>query len=98
MPVSVGFDLTHARLNRTGLGRYPAELASALRARPSVRLVGLQAVGEPASSTAGRVLQGLAREGLYYPAGMARAGLRGARKCCTRPRRRRCEERGFRWW
>jgi glycosyltransferase involved in cell wall biosynthesis len=85
MSLSVGFDLTHARLSRTGLGRYPAELASALRARSDVRLVGLHAVGEPAFSTAGRIAQGLAREGLYYPAGMARAGRRGGAEVLHAP-------------
>jgi glycosyltransferase involved in cell wall biosynthesis len=76
VPVSVGFDLTHARLSRTGLGRYPAELERALRARPGVRLVELHAVHKPASSIGGRIMQGLAREGLYYPAGLAREGAR----------------------
>jgi glycosyltransferase involved in cell wall biosynthesis len=76
MAISVGFDLTHARLNRTGLGRYPTELSNALRARSGVRLIGLHAVDEPASSTAGRIAQGLSREGLYYPHGMRRAAAR----------------------
>lgn len=75
MPIAVGFDFTHARLNRTGLGRYPSELAPALRAR-GVRLIELSAVREPASSTARRVAQGLRREGLYYPAGLAREAAR----------------------
>jgi glycosyltransferase involved in cell wall biosynthesis len=73
--LAVGFDFTHARLNRTGLGRYPSELAPALRAR-GVRLIELSAVRQPASSTAQRVAQGLLREGLYYPAGLAREGAR----------------------
>ncbi len=76
MSVSIGFDLTHARLSKTGLGRYPAELERALRTRPEVRLIGLQAVARPAESRLGRVLQGLAREGFYYPTGMARTGVR----------------------
>lgn len=75
MPIAVGFDFTHARLNRTGLGRYPSELAPALRAR-GVRLIELSAVREPASSTARRVAQGLRREGLYYPAALAREAAR----------------------
>src|SRR5664280_3592125 len=79
MPLSVGFDLTHARLNRTGLGRYPVELSSALQARSSVRLIGLHAVDEPASSTAGRIVQGLTREGFYYPAGMRRRAAHPSR-------------------
>jgi glycosyltransferase involved in cell wall biosynthesis len=79
MSISVGFDVTHARLNRTGLGRYPSELASALRSRPGLRLIELSAVQEPASSTARRITQGLCREGLYYPAGLGRkAARRGA--------------------
>lgn len=76
MPISVGFDLTHARLNRTGLGRYPSELAPALQARPGVRLIELSAVGTPTASTPRRIVQGLRREGLYYPAGMAHEGRR----------------------
>ncbi|HEY2594654.1 MAG TPA: hypothetical protein VGK33_12215, partial [Chloroflexota bacterium] len=76
MSIAVGFDFTHARLNRTGLGRYPSELAPALRARPGVRLIELSAVREPASSTAWRVAQGLWREGLYYPAGLSHEGAR----------------------
>jgi glycosyltransferase involved in cell wall biosynthesis len=76
VPISVGFDLTHARLNRTGLGRYPSELAPALRARSGVRLIELNAVREASHTTAGRIVQGLAREGLYYPMGLARAGAR----------------------
>lgn len=85
MPIVVGFDLTHARLNRTGLGRYPSELATALRARPSVRLVALNAVREPSSSPAGRIAQGLVREGIYYPAGLARAGRRGGAQVLHAP-------------
>lgn len=76
MPISVGFDLTHARLNRTGLGRYPSELAEALRARSGVRLIGLCAVGGPSTSAPRRIARGLRREGLYYPVGMARMGRR----------------------
>ncbi len=85
MPLSVGFDLTHARLNRTGLGRYPVELSSALQARSSVRLIGLHAVDEPASSTAGRIVQGLTREGFYYPAGMRRAAARAGAQVLHAP-------------
>jgi glycosyltransferase involved in cell wall biosynthesis len=76
VPISVGFDVTHARLSRTGLGRYPSELALALRQRPGVRLIDLSAVREPASSTVRRIAQGLRREGLYYPAGLARVARR----------------------
>lgn len=79
MSIAVGLDVTHARLNHTGLGRYAAELGPALRAREGIRLIELSAVDEPAGSTAGRIAQGLRREGLYYPAGMARkAARRGA--------------------
>lgn len=74
MPIAVGFDLTHASLNRTGLGRYPSELAPALRALSGVQLIGLSAMRSPATGTARRIAQGLWREGLYYPAGMARSG------------------------
>jgi O-antigen biosynthesis alpha-1,3-rhamnosyltransferase len=76
MPVSVGFDVTHVRLNRTGLGRYPSELAPALRARDGVRLIELSAVSKPSSSTPRRIAEGLWREGVYYPAGIAHRGAR----------------------
>jgi glycosyltransferase involved in cell wall biosynthesis len=85
MPIAVGFDLTHARLNRTGLGRYPSELALALRARAEVRLIELNAVREPSHTTAGRIAQGLAREGLYYPAGLARAAARAGAQVLHAP-------------
>jgi glycosyltransferase involved in cell wall biosynthesis len=65
--LAVGFDLTHARLSRTGLGRYPSELVRALRARPDLELIELSAQREPRSSVLGRVAQGLWREGVYYP-------------------------------
>jgi O-antigen biosynthesis alpha-1,3-rhamnosyltransferase len=74
--ITVGFDITHARLSRTGLGRYPSELAPALQARPGLRLLELSAVRRPASSTVWRIAQGLRREGFYYPAGLAREGAR----------------------
>jgi glycosyltransferase involved in cell wall biosynthesis len=83
--VSVGFDLTHARLNSTGLGRYPTELAAALRARPEVDLLGLSAVREPSDSMVGRVAQGLAREGLYYPAGLAHKARRAGAEILHTP-------------
>jgi alpha-1,3-rhamnosyl/mannosyltransferase len=74
--LSVGFDLTHARLSRTGLGRYPSELAPALRARPELRLIELSAVEGPAPSAIRRIAQGVWREGLYYPAALARESAR----------------------
>jgi alpha-1,3-rhamnosyl/mannosyltransferase len=76
--IAVGFDVTHAQLNRTGLGRYPSELESALRQRGNVRLVTATAAGGPAGVPA-RIARGLLREGLYYPAGLARSvSRRGA--------------------
>jgi glycosyltransferase involved in cell wall biosynthesis len=78
MSITVGFDLTHARLSRTGLGRYPAELARALEARASVRVVELYAGSVRAPSSTARIVRGLRREGLYYPFMLGRAA-RGAR-------------------
>jgi alpha-1,3-rhamnosyl/mannosyltransferase len=71
--VTVAYDTTHALLNRTGLGRYAAELRPALEARDGVALIPIRAVRKVAGSRPGRILQGLRREALYYPEGMARA-------------------------
>ena len=71
----VGFDITHARINRTGLGRYPAELAPELAKRVELRTIAAGSGG----ATAERVARGLAREALYYPLGLSwRAAGAGA--------------------
>lgn len=75
-PIAVGLDVTHALINRTGLGRYAAELEQSLRARPGVRVIPIRAVRHVSASRAGRVSQGLRREALYYPERFARAGVR----------------------
>ena len=72
----VGFDTVPAALSGSGVGRYPAELEAALRERDDVELAPL-APGrgdraKPPATRRARILQGLAREGLYYPAGLAR--------------------------
>jgi glycosyltransferase involved in cell wall biosynthesis len=72
----VALDTTHALINRTGLGRYAAELQPALEARPDVNVLPIQAVRRVASSRAGRIAQGLRREALYYPERFARAARR----------------------
>jgi glycosyltransferase involved in cell wall biosynthesis len=76
MPLVVAFDLTHAQLNPTGLGRYPAELASALERRTELRLAEIVATHAPAKATIARIAQGLAREALYYPFALERASER----------------------
>lgn len=70
-PLPVAFDETHALINHTGLGRYATELMDALRARPTLRLRPIRASSSRPGSTAGRIAQGLAREGAYYPALLA---------------------------
>jgi glycosyltransferase involved in cell wall biosynthesis len=65
--VIAAFDITHARINRTGLGRYPAELAPELAQRVQLRTIAAGSGG----ATAERIARGLAREVAYYPAGLA---------------------------
>ncbi len=72
----VALDTTHALINRTGLGRYAAELQPALEARPDVSVLPIRAVRHMAASRPGRIAQGLRREALYYPEGFARAARR----------------------
>jgi alpha-1,3-rhamnosyl/mannosyltransferase len=74
--VIVALDTTHALINRTGLGRYAVELQSALEARPGMRVLPISAVSQVAPSRAGRIIQGLRREALYYPELFARAARR----------------------
>ena len=74
--IAVGLDVTHALINRTGLGRYAAELQQSLQQRPGVRVIPIRAVRRVSPSPVGRVMQGLRREALYYPERFARAGAR----------------------
>lgn len=71
--VLVALDTTHALINRTGLGRYAAELQPVLEARPDVSVIPIRAVRRVATSHAGRIAQGLRREALYYPERLVRA-------------------------
>jgi glycosyltransferase involved in cell wall biosynthesis len=82
--IAVGFDVTHAQLNRTGLGRYPSELVGALRQRKNVQLITASAAGGSRAAPA-RIARGLLREGLYYPAGLARAVARGGAQLLHTP-------------
>lgn len=74
--VFVAVDTTHALINRTGLGRYAAELQLALEMRPDVDVLPIRSVRRVASTRAGRIAQGLRREALYYPNTFARAARR----------------------
>ena len=76
----VALDVTHAELNRTGVGRYPAELAAALPAGGEVDLVALAEPVTAMARRARRVARGLWREGTYYPVRLS-----------ARARRRRAE-------
>ena len=68
----VALDVTHATLNRTGVGRYPAELRPALEALAGLDLVALE---EPVRAR--RAAAGLWREATYYPWRLGR-GARAA--------------------
>ena len=68
----VGFDTVPVQLSGSGVGRYPAELAAALRKRGDVELVPLGPRPRERSTRRSRIAQGLAREGIYYPVGLAR--------------------------
>jgi glycosyltransferase involved in cell wall biosynthesis len=67
--VRVALDVTHATLNRTGVGRYPAELRPALEARQDLELI---PIAEPVSPPGRRLARAVWREGTYYPHRLAR--------------------------
>ena len=66
----VAFDLTQARINRTGVGRYASELLPRLRELDGLALSGFSA---PGAGSGGKPLEIARRDGGYYPAGLARA-------------------------
>ncbi|MDA0185151.1 glycosyltransferase family 4 protein [Solirubrobacter phytolaccae] len=70
-PLRVAFDATHARINRTGIGRYAQQLLPALAARDDVDVVGLLAPGTGATGRAQHLLGVARRDFAYYPAGLA---------------------------
>ena len=70
-PLRVAFDATHARINRTGIGRYAAQLLPALADRGDVQLHGLCAPAAGATGRAARMSAILRRDFAYYPAGLA---------------------------
>ncbi|MDP9345682.1 MAG: glycosyltransferase family 4 protein [Actinomycetota bacterium] len=75
-PLPVAVDLTHARLNRTGIGRYAAELFPALQARKTLRAIPVAAVDRAPHTSVRRIAEGLLREGVYYPVGLANLARR----------------------
>ena len=72
----VGFDLTPAVMSRAGTGRYPRELVPALERRNDVSVRLLAASMRRPDSPLSRVLQGVFREGVYYPLALARRSRR----------------------
>jgi glycosyltransferase involved in cell wall biosynthesis len=70
--VIVGLDMNPALMSEAGTGRYPRELLTALRRRPDVDVHPITSMGRRARGTGSRILQGLVREGVYYPFGIAR--------------------------
>jgi glycosyltransferase involved in cell wall biosynthesis len=71
--------MTPAAVSPAGVGRYPRGLLPALERLDGVEPVVLASSRAPARTTARRVLDGLVREGLWYPFGLAaQARRRGA--------------------
>ena len=70
--IRVGFDTVPMRLSGSGVGRYPNELAAALRERDDVLLEPLGPRARERTTRRAQIAQGLLREGVYYPAGLAR--------------------------
>jgi glycosyltransferase involved in cell wall biosynthesis len=65
---TVAFDITPGLLIKTGIGRYPRELPDRLEALPDIQVRRIAATRAPAVGRPGRFVQGLAREGVWYPA------------------------------
>jgi glycosyltransferase involved in cell wall biosynthesis len=72
----VGFDVTHARINRTGVGRYAAQLLPALAARDDVSLLGFCAPGAGSSGRAAKLAEIARRDFAYYPLGLGHRARR----------------------
>jgi glycosyltransferase involved in cell wall biosynthesis len=74
----VGLDITPALVDQAGVGRYTTEILGALRRSGSVEVESLASSRRRPVTTVNRVLEGLRREGLYYPAGLSlKARARG---------------------
>lgn len=73
---TVAFDITPGLLIRTGIGRYPRELPDRLEALDDIQVERIAATRAPAAGRAGRIAQGLVREGVWYPAMVGRRAKR----------------------
>lgn len=69
----VALDVTHATLNRTGVGRYPAELRPALERIEDLEVVPLAAPVADRGRVARRAAAGAWREATYYPLRLSRS-------------------------
>jgi glycosyltransferase involved in cell wall biosynthesis len=69
--VIVAFDTTPGLISPAGIGRYAQQVAGALDARADVTLRRVAAARRAPQGRAERVVQGLVREALYYPFGLA---------------------------
>jgi glycosyltransferase involved in cell wall biosynthesis len=63
----VGFDTTYETLSATGVGRYSRCLRDALGRAGGPEIVPLAAASRRAATRPGQILEGLAREGVWYP-------------------------------
>jgi len=69
----VAVDVTQARINRTGVGRYASELLPRLRALEELALTGLYAPSTTGEGRLGKLVEILRRDAGYYPYGLSRA-------------------------
>jgi glycosyltransferase involved in cell wall biosynthesis len=68
----VGFDMTPAALSPAGTGRYPRELLHALERREDPAVIPIASSLRRPATVPQRAVQGLRREGWWYPVGLAR--------------------------
>jgi glycosyltransferase involved in cell wall biosynthesis len=70
--VVVGLDITPALIGRSGVGRFALETFRALQRSPMVDVEPLALTARRPSSHLSRLVQGIAREALYYPLVLSR--------------------------
>jgi glycosyltransferase involved in cell wall biosynthesis len=74
--VRLAFDVTPARMNPAGTGRYVRGLLAAFAARGEPDVLTVEATRRSPANAPGRIALGLAREGYWYPLGLDRRARR----------------------